>query len=448
MTSKKQKLFKEFNKVSEQEWIAKIEKDLKGKPLSILNYKPELGIQTKAYFHSNHAKNYQPIKNSGNNIWFVQESFQGENNKQLNQTILNHLLSGCDGIQLVVNSNTVLKEVLKNVGLQYISTELVIESVDGIKEIKNILNAEYSNLTIAFNVLTLGLNQGEFKYNLNDFVEFYQTFKSDKVKHIHIDGYTFGLAGASSIQELAIALSQLSEYTQILLDNGENLSKIIANTYTTLSINEEYFTNIAKFRAYKILLNHFFKSFDDKIEIEEPLINAVANKRHISKNDRYNNLLRATTQAMSAILGGATNILIPPFDTSNEISVRMARNIQLILKEESYFDKVIDPAAGAYYIEDLTDKLVQSAWRLFLDIEQNGGYIKSIKDNFIQTKVNDNKKLLIENLNTNKKTFLGVNKYPSTLENWIDVKPELIKGKDFEPLIEFILEQHYQKPTE
>jgi methylmalonyl-CoA mutase len=448
MTSKKQQLFKEFNKVSEQEWIAKIEKDLKGKPLSILNYQPELGIETKAYFHSDHAKNYQPIKNRGNNNWYVQERFEAENNKQLNQTILNHLLRGCDGIQLVVDSNSKLNEVLKDIGLQYISTEFVLESKDGIKEIKNILKPEYSNISIAFDVLTLGVNQGKFKYHLNDFVEFYLMFKPDKVKHIHIDGYTYGLAGASSIQELAIALSQLSEYTQTLLNTGESLSDIIASTYTTLSINDEYFTNIAKFRAYKILLNHFFKSFDNKIEIKKSLINAIANKRHIAKNDRYNNLLRATTQAMSAILGGATNILIPPFDASNDISVRMARNIQLVLKEESYFDKVIDPAAGAYYIEDLTDKLVQSAWDLFLDIEHYGGYVKSIKDNFIQSKVNNNKKLLIENLNTNKKTFLGVNKYPSTLENWIDVKPQLIKGKEFEPLTEFILEQYFQKPTE
>jgi len=448
MTSKKQQLFKEFNKVSEQEWIDKIERDLKGKPLSILNYQPELGIETRAYFHSNQAKNYQPITQNGDNSWYIQEHFKGENQKDLNQNILDHLLRGCDGLRLTVNNDIQLKEVLKDVGLQYISTEFILESKDGINEIKNILKPDYSNISIAFDVLTLGINKGEFQYNLNDFVEFYQTFKSEKVKHLHIDGFTFGLAGASSIQELAIALSQLSEYTQILLEKGESLSDIITHTYTTLSINEEYFTNIAKFRAFKILLNHFFKSFDNKIEVNESLINAIGNKRHIAKNDRYNNLLRETTQTMSAILGGATHILIPPFDSSNNISVRMARNIQLVLKEEAYFDKVSDPAAGAYYIEDLTDKLVQSAWNLFLEIEQNGGYIKSIKDNFIQTKIQINKELLIKNLNSNKKIFLGVNKYPSAIDNWIETKPELIKGQDFQPLSDFILEQYFQKPTE
>jgi methylmalonyl-CoA mutase len=125
----------------------------------------------------------------------------------------------------------------------------------------------------------------------------------------------------------------------------------------------------------------------------------------------------------------------------------MARNIQLILKEEAYFDKVSDPAAGAYYIEDLTNKIVEEAWAFFMEIEANGGYINSLKNNFIQSKINENKQLLIEQLNSGQKTFLGVNKYPSTLEQWVEVRPETISGIEFEPLNEFILEAYYQKPT-
>ncbi len=441
-------LFKEFNKVSKQEWIAKIEKDLKGKPLSILDYQPELGIETRAYFHSDDAKNYQPLKHNENNTWFVQEHFSGNNSKQLNQAILNHLLVGCDAIQVELNHQINLKDALKDVGLQYISSEFILTDTSQFNQIKEVLKDEYNHLTLAFDALTLGINKGEFNYTLNDFLTFYNQFSHYKIKHLHINGLLFGQAGASTIQELAITLAQLSEYVQLLLHNGVELSQILSKIYTTLSINEEYFTNIAKFRAYKILLNHFFKSFDENIEIDEVLINATTNQRHLAKNDRYNNLLRATTQAMSAVLGGAKNIQVTPFDNSDEIAVRMARNIQLVLKEEAYFDKVSDPAAGAYYIEDLTDKLINSAWNLFLDIENNGGYISSIKDNFIQNKINENKQLLIEQLNTNKKTFLGVNKYPSTLEKWTEVKPEPLTAKDFKPLVKFILEQHYQKPTE
>ncbi len=441
-------LFKEFNKVSEQEWVAKIEKDLKGKPLSLLDYQPELGIKTRAYFHSDNAKNYQPLNKNNNNAWFVQEHFSGNNSHQLNQTILNHLLVGCDAIQVEITSQTDLKQLLNDVGLQYISSEFILTDTSQFNQLKDVLKNKYNHLTLAFDVLTIGINKGEFNYTLNDFLTYYNQFSHYKIKHLHVDGLTFGQAGASTIQELAFALAQLSEYVQTLLNNGIKLKEIVTKTYTTLSINEEYFTNIAKFRAYKILLNHFFKSFDKNINVDETLINATTNQRHLAKNDRYNNLLRATTQAMSAILGGAKNIQVTPFDSSDEIAVRMARNIQLILKEEAYFDKVSDPAAGAYYIEDLTDKLVNSAWDLFLEIENNGGYISSIKDNFIQNKINNNKTLLIDNLNNNTKTFLGVNKYPSTLESWIEVKPEQETPKDFKPFSKFILEQHYQKPTE
>ena len=449
MSPKAKQLFKEFDKVSEQDWIAKIEKDLKGKPLSILNYNPEKELKTKAYFHSDNATLYPPIEGSENNVWFVQELFEGNDNKKLNTIILDHLLKGVDGIQLKVNDKTNLKDVLKDVGLQYVSTELLIQTKNNWQQIKELLKTDYNNFSMSFNVLTLGTTKGKFDYNLDDFYEFYQKFKENKnLKNIHVDGLTFGFAGASSVQEMAIALTQLSEYTQYLLNKGVKLNDIINQTYTTLSVNEEYFTNIAKFRAYKLLIRHFFKSFDEQIEIDKVHINAVTNKRHIAKNDRYNNLLRATTQAMSAILGGVNNIQVTPFDTTDEISVRMARNIQLVLKEEAYFDKVSDPAAGAYYIEDLTDQLVEQTWRLFLEIEENGGYITSLTDNNIQTKINENKQLLVEQLNAGKKTFLGVNKYPSTLEQWIDVEPKDIKGQAFEPLQEFILEQHYQKPTE
>jgi methylmalonyl-CoA mutase len=103
MISKEQQLFKAFKKVSEQEWIAKIEKDLKGKPLSILNYSPEKEIQTKAYFHSDSAKNWQPLAQKPDNSWYVQEHFKGDNDTALNQTILKHLLNGTDAIQVNVS---------------------------------------------------------------------------------------------------------------------------------------------------------------------------------------------------------------------------------------------------------------------------------------------------------------------------------------------------------
>ena len=187
-----------------------------------------------------------------------------------------------------------------------------------------------------------------------------------------------------------------------------SLDEIANSFYTTLSVNDDYFTNIAKFRAYELLLNHFFEDFDDGYWLSNTLVNGQTNYRHMTKNDRHNNLLRSTTQAMSAVLGGCANLYITPFDRSDEISERMARNIQLILKEEAYFDKVSNPANGSYYIEDLTNQLVSKAWSLFLEVENQGGYIKAMESNFMQNEIEKNKTLLVEKLNSNEKMLLGV----------------------------------------
>ena len=123
------------------------------------------------------------------------------------------------------------------------------------------------------------------------------------------------------------------------------------------------------------------------------------------------------------------------------------RNIQLILKEEAYFDKVSNPANGSYYIEDLTNQLVSKAWALFLEVENEGGYMKAMESNFMQNKIEENKTLLIEKLNSNEKMLLGVNKYQSTLEDWINVKKPSKSRGHFKTLTPFILENYYVKPT-
>ena len=445
MASEQHCLFQEFPSVSKQEWIDKIEKDLKGKSIDILNYSPELGIETKAYFHKDDNIPTNELEGFDSNDWFIQENFSGNGH----QKILDHLQIGCDSIQIDADDSTHYKNLLSGVELQYISTEFRFKDTANWNNLNTYLSINQSaNVSISFPVLTNGIDKGIFKNNLSDFDEFYKAFSNSGARTIHIDGFTIGLSGASTIQELAVCLAQLSEYTQHLMANGLGLEEIADNFYSTLSVNDEYFTNIAKFRAYQILLNHFFKSFDPYFELDNAVINGQTNYRHISKNDRYNNLLRSTTQAMSAILGGCANLLITPFDTSNEVSERMARNIQLVIKEEAYFDKVNDPANGSYYIEDLTNQLVEKSWALFLNIENQGGYLSGIKSNFIQNEIQKNKSLLVEKLNSNGKMFLGINKYQNTLEDWIDVKaPTEING-DFKALTPFILENYYTKSTE
>jgi len=444
MATKAQQLFKDFAPVSKAEWVEKIEKDLKGKSIDILNYSPELGIDTKAYFHADDNIKPNQLEAFDSNDWFIQESFSGNDNAK----ILKHLQVGCDSIQINADDTTHYKKLFTDVKLEYISTEFKFNNLSNWNNLNTFLsNNKSENVSISFPVLTLGTENGKWNHTLEEFSAFHKSFISSSARTIHINGFDLGLTGASTIQELAFSLAQLSEYTQHLLAEDYTLDEIANSFYSTLSVNADYFTNIAKFRAYQLLLNHFFEDFDDGFWLENTVVNGQTNFRHLTQNDRYNNLLRSTTQAMSAILGGCANLLITPFDSSNEISERMARNIQLVIKEEAYFDKVNDPAHGSYYIEDLTNQLVEKSWDLFLDIESHGGYISCIESNYIQNKIQENKDLLIDQLNSGNKMLLGVNKYQNTLEDWKTVtEPKTAKGK-FKALTPFILENHYIKST-
>ncbi len=444
MATKAEQLFKDFPTISQKEWVEKIEKDLKGKSLDILNYSPELGIDTKAYFHSDDNIKPNELEAFDSNDWFIQENFSGNDNAK----IIEHLQVGCDSVQINADDKTHYKNLFTDVKLEFISTEFKYKSVCNWNNLNTFLsNNKSSNVSVSFPVLTLGTEKGKWNNNLAEFTEYYKALITSEARTIHVNGFDLGLAGASTIQELAFSLAQLSEYTQHLIEENYSLDEIANSFYTTLSVNDDYFTNIAKFRAYELLLNHFFEDFDDGYWLSNSVVNGQTNYRHMTKNDRHNNLLRSTTQAMSAVLGGCANLLITPFDTSDEISERMARNIQLILKEEAYFDKVSNPANGSYYIEDLTNQLVSKAWSLFLEVENQGGYIKAMESNFMQNKIEENKTLLIEKLNSNEKMLLGINKYQSTLEDWIDVKKPSKSRGHFKTLTPFILENYYVKST-
>jgi methylmalonyl-CoA mutase len=156
---------------------------------------------------------------------------------------------------------------------------------------------------------------------------------------------------------------------------------------------------------------------------------------------------------MSAVIGGCDVLTVDYSDFGSETEVtrfrRIAKNIQLILKEEAYLDKVVDPSGGAYYIESISDQLLQKAWKLFVETEAIGGLIEGLKSSTLQTRINTNKTQLISDLNSGKKTYLGVNKHPNNMEKWIDLNSETsTKTSEFSPLEPFYLENYFSKTAE
>ena len=215
MTTKAEQLFKDFPTISQKGWVEKIEKDLKGKSLDILNYAPELGIETKAHFHPDDNIKPNDLEAFDSNDWFIQENFSGDDNKK----ILEHLQVGCDSVQINADDKTHYKKLFTDVKLEFISTEFKYKSVCNWNNLNTFLsNNKSSNVSVSFPVLTLGTEKGKWNNSLSEFTEYYKALITSEARTIHVDGFALGLSGASTIQELAFSLAQLSEYTQHLIE--------------------------------------------------------------------------------------------------------------------------------------------------------------------------------------------------------------------------------------
>ncbi len=157
----------------------------------------------------------------------------------------------------------------------------------------------------------------------------------------------------------------------------------------TFGIGPDFFPEIAKLRAARMLWAVIVRAYGPKSEEAALMhIHSVTGRWNKTLYDPHVNMLRTQTEAMSAVLGGAESITVEPFDavfrTADQFSERIARNQQLLLMEESHLDKVADPGAGSYYIEELTSMMADEAWKLFLEIENEGGFLQALKNGTIQ----------------------------------------------------------------
>ena len=228
-------------------------------------------------------------------------------------------------------------------------------------------------------------------------------------------------AGAFIAQELGYALSWGNEWLNILTEQGVDPTLAAQKIKFNLGISSNYFMELAKFRAGRMLWAQIVKQYEPKTdEACKMIVNARTSEFNLTMFDAYVNLLRSQTETMSAALGGVHSIVVTPYDkayeTPDEFAERIARNQQLLLKEESHFDKVVDPAAGSYYIENLTSSIAKSAWDLFLKVEEEGGFQAALKANTVQTAINESGKARHLNIARRKEVLLGTNQYPNFTE--------------------------------
>ena len=274
---------------------------------------------------------------------------------------------------------------------------------------------------------------------------------------IGVNSHVLTNAGATIVQEMAVSLAIGVEYLDRLTEKGLTIDEIAPKMRFNLAVGQNYFMEMAKMRAYRMLWADIVKAYGGKEENAKMHIHACNAELGMSLYDAYVNMLRSTTGTMSAVLGGVDSFCVTPFDAifekPTDFADRIARNQQLILKEESHFDKVADPAAGSYYIENLTDSLAKAAWNLFLQIQDEGGYLAAVRKGSIQAFIKESATKKFSNVATRRETILGTNQFPNftetmkfTPEAWVfEADDRRAEDAEVETIVTFRAAQQFEK---
>lgn len=392
-------LFKEFNKTSTKEWIAKVEKDLKGKPLDSLTWEAEDDILVKPFYRKEDLENIPPTTTrKSTNDWFIQEEIEMGMGvtfaKKTNEKLLEALKFGVSAPNLVLDEvldNKSFSKMLNGVFLNMIYLNfsgLLTESHP--LEILKLLQAEIKNQKLsskkckgALDVDPIGFyieNEEYYESKEADFESIKKAivFASEKLPNftvLTVNSHFVHNQGSTIARELAITLATAAEYVLQLQERGVEPTLVNNHLKFSLSVGGSYFMEIAKVRALKKLWPKIMEGFGVP-KAPMPFIHAQTSMRSLKEEENANRI-QVTTEAMSAAIAGVDSLTVLPADmlygAPTDFSNRIARNVQHLLKSESYMDRVYDPAAGSYYIEVLTEKVAEIAWSKFLKIEDAGG---------------------------------------------------------------------------
>ena len=450
MADSKEKLFSDFSPVTTEQWMEKVTADLKGADFEKkLVWKTNEGFKVKPFYRKEDLEGlkttdalpgefpYLRGNKKDNNEWLVRQEIRVDDVKEANAKALDILNKGIDSLSFHVKAkelNAAYLEMLLE-GICAECVELNFSTCQGhVVDLANLLVEYFQKKgydlnklhgSINFDYLNKMLAKGKEKGSLVDTAKalIAATAALPEYRVINVNALTLNNAGAYIYQELGYALAWGNEYMNQLTEAGIPAATVAKKIKFNFGISSNYFLEIAKFRAGRMLwadiVNSYLAEGDCKCAAQMK-IHAETSSFNLTVFDSYVNLLRTQTEAMSAALAGVDSMTVVPFDkayeTPNDFSERLARNQQLLLKEESHFDKVIDPAAGSYYIENLTVSIAKQAWNLFLVVEDEGGFYAAVKAGKVQEAVNASNKARHEAVAKRKEILLGTNQYPNFTE--------------------------------
>jgi methylmalonyl-CoA mutase len=439
-------LFKQFPEVSSKEWKQKIQVDLKGADYNdTLIWQTNEGIDVKPFYHSDEFDQHPEVSASTATAFKICQTIFVANVEKSNAKALEATSKGAESIKFIIPSEEVsIAQLLANIDVSKIGLyfELQFLSSEYTKKI-NDYTKQNPLVYITTDIIGNLASSGNWFTNLKDDHKQFETIiASTKTFSVNVSLYQN--AGAHSIQQLGYALAHANEYLNHFEETLDNDSKKELNVVFNVSVGTNYFFEIAKLRALRLLWANLASEYGVNPKCH---IFVTPSKRNKTIYDYNTNLLRTTTECMSAVLGGADTVNNLAYDAiyhkNNAFSERIARNQLLILKHESYFNAVNNPADGAYYIESLTSQMSEKALELFKDIETNGGFLNQLKEGTIQRKIKENATKEQTQFDDEKLVLLGTNKHPNKedrMQHEIELYP-FLKTNPIKTIIEPIVEK-------
>ena len=444
----KEKLFTEFQAPTTQEWLDKIEVDLKGADFQKrLVWRTNEGFNVQPFYRREDLANLKtpdalpgefPFvrgNKKDSNVWYIRQNIEVTDPKEANAKALDILNKGIDSLGFKLPGKMVSKETVETLldGIYCDIVELNFSTCQRHSlELAELLVAYFEQKgydkekivgSIEWDPMKKILLKGKdttpvltYGPQLVEALKDYPNFRC-----VAVNSDALNNAGAYIVQELGYALAWGNEYLQQLVDAGVDVDLAAKSIKFNMGVSENYFMELAKFRAARLLWAQIVKQYEPKCDCAcKMIVNATTSTYNQTLFDSYVNLLRSQTEAMSAALGGIHSMVVTPFDVPYEqptdFSERIARNQQLLLKEESHFGTIVDPGAGSYYIEHLTDALAQEAWKIFLKVEEEGGFLAAIKAGSVQDDINATNVKRHGDAAKRKEFILGTNQFPNFTE--------------------------------
>ena len=435
--------FSEFEPLSTAAWQERIRRDLKGADIASLEWHTPEGFTVQPFYHREALEELDSVPapqlpTSAARQWLNVPTYHvpaADLGHAAIEQAANALTRGADGVHFVLADARVfdVEYLYKQLPL---ATTYVGYSVrtSGLGLVQRLLDTgagtlrgflQYAPVTNHSHNLASQLGE------LRDVLQLTQTMPDFRGLSLHIDW--FGNNGATATQQLAFALSTAATYLSELPNAELTIADVVAAIQVQVAINPSYFVELAKLRALRRLWATLLHAYQLPTTTPLPIFASTAIWSQTTL-DPHTNLLRVTTEAMAAVLGGADAVSVGTFDSlyeaPNEFSARIARNLSLILREEAGLNRVSDPAAGSYYLETLTDELARGAWSLFQRVEEAGGLPAA--NHLVVKELHDAAQAQFRRIATGEQVVVGTNRFQNAQEQFSFNPKRLLRSKEFD----------------